>query len=138
MNPPQTLREDPARLAIAALSALLLLDGAMFAAMLAGVAPHPPGDRGPFIAATAALALGSLVLLTTPSHRASAPWLTLLTALAFVPGVGPQKFWTEPAARDLAPVIVIGSLCVLTLAVAAVRMLRVAPAASSAEVVARQ
>lgn len=108
--------------AIAALSALLILDVAMFASMLGGIEPHPPGARGPFIAATAALAAATLWQVIA-AQRAAVPLLAL-TALAFFPGVGPHKFFTEAAARDLAPVILVGSCALFTLLLTAVRLYR--------------
>lgn len=111
--------------AIAALSALIVLDLGMFASMLAGVAPHPPGARGPYIAATAALATAALLRLLTTSDRAVL--LLALTALAFIPGVGPHKFFTEAAARDLAPVIAVGTGALVTLLVVAIRLRRLQP-----------
>jgi hypothetical protein len=110
----------PRNAAAAALLALLVLDLAMFASMLAGVQPHPPGARGPFIAATAALA-GATLWQLAAAQRAAVP-LLVLSALAFVPAVGPQKFLTEPAALDLAPVIVVGTGAVVALLVAAWRL----------------
>ena len=110
--------------AAAALAALLLLALAMFVAMLAGVEPHPPGARGPYLAAVMALSLASLWLLVV--RERAGVWVGLVTALAFVPSVGPHKFWTEPAAQALAPLIVIGSACVALAVVALVRELRLA------------
>jgi hypothetical protein len=115
--------ETAAWIAMSALAALLLLDLAMFTSMLAGVSPHAPGERGPFIAAVAALALADLVLIAG-RKRVAGGWAALLTALACIPGVGPHKFWTEPAASALAPVIVLGTAGVLALAWAGLAMLR--------------
>lgn len=116
-----TLARIP-HLAAASLAALSLLALAMFVAMLVGVEPHPPGARGPYLAAVMALSLASVWLLV--ARERAGVWVGLVTALAFVPSVGPHKFWTEPAAQALAPLIVIGSAC-LALAVAAlVRELR--------------
>lgn len=108
--------------AIAALAALLILDLAMFASMLGGIQPHPPGARGPFIAATAALAAATLWQVIN-AQRAAVPMLAL-TALAFFPGVGPHKIFTEAAARELAPVILVGSCALFTLLWIAVRLHR--------------
>lgn len=96
-------------LAAAALAGLFLLAVVMFVAMLAGVEPHPPGTRGPYLGAVAALALISIWLLL--AREPLGIWAGLLTALAFVPSVGPHKFLTEPAAQALAPLIVVGTLC---------------------------
>ena len=56
-------------------------------------------------------------------HRA-AGGMALLSAIAWLPSVGPHKFFTEVHAPLLAPVIVVGSACVLVLALAGVRLLR--------------
>jgi hypothetical protein len=108
--------------AAAALTILIVLDLGMFASMLAGVEPHPPGARGPYIAATAALATATLWMLM--ATRGDAVPLLALTALAFIPGVGPHKFFTEAAAPDLAPVIVVGTGAMVTLLVVAARLHR--------------
>lgn len=131
MHPNHPDPDAAATAAIAALAGLLLLDLAMFASMLAGVAPHPAGDRGPFIAATAALALADL-LLVAGHRRTAGGWVALVTALACLPGVGPHKFWTEPAARDLAPVIIVGTTGLLVLAWSGLAMVRGASTARSA------
>lgn len=98
-------------LATASLAGLFLLATIMFIAMLAGVDPHPPGARGPYLGAVAALTVMSiwLLLVRHPLGR----WLGLLTALAYIPSVGPHKLFTEPAAQALAPLIIVGTLAVL-------------------------
>lgn len=108
-------------LAAAALAGLLVLAAVMFIAMLAGVEPHPPGIRGPYLGAVGALAVASLWLLLAGDP--AGPGVGLVTALAFIPGVGPQKFWTEPAAPALAPLIVVGTLCVATVLLTLTRRL---------------
>ena len=97
----------------------------MFVAMLVGVDPHPPGVRGPYLGTLMALCAASLVLLKSgdPAGR----WLGLLTAAAFVPSVGPHKFFTEPAAVALAPLILAGTLAVVALGLS----LRRAPGAGA-------
>ena len=99
--------------ATASLGALFLLSVVMFAAMIAGIEPHPPGSRGPYLGAIAALALASVWLLVTrhPYGR----WLGLLTACAYIPSVGPHKLFTEPAAQALAPLIIVGTLAVIAI-----------------------
>lgn len=114
-------------LAAASLAALFLLALAMFVAMLAGVEPHPPGARGPYLAAVMALSLASVWLLV--ARERAGVWIGFVTALAFLPSVGPHKFWTEPAAQALAPLIFIGSACVGLAVSALVRELRPAPPA---------
>lgn len=109
--------------AIAALSGLLLLSLAMTAAAMAGLPPHPPADKLPFVSADAALAAMALVLLGLGRARVGGA-LALLTALAYVPSVGLHKFWTEPHALLLTPVLLVGSGAVLALAWCGLRLLR--------------
>lgn len=115
--------------AIAALATLIVLNLGMFASMLAGVEPHPPGARGPYIAAVTALATATL--LQVMAARGGAVPLLAFTALAFIPGVGPHKFFTEAAAPDLAPVIIVGTGALVTLVVVAVRLHRLQRQAAS-------
>lgn len=48
------------------------------------------------------------------AREPQAPWVGLLTALAFVPSVGPHKFWTDPAVVALAPLTIVSTLCAAT------------------------
>lgn len=105
------LKQTP-HLAAASMAGLLLLAIAMFVAMIAGTEPHPPPARGPYLAAVAALALVSLWLML--ARERAGCWVGCLAALAYLPGVGPHKLWTEAAAVALAPLIVTGSLLVFT------------------------
>jgi len=98
-------------LATASLAGLFLLAVVMFIAMLAGIEPHPPGARGPYLGAVAALSLASIWLLL--ARQALGRWLGMLTALAYVPSVGPHKLFTESAAQALAPLIIVGTLAVI-------------------------
>ncbi len=107
------------RLAIAALSSLVVLAAIMFIAMLAGVEPHPPSVRGPYLGAVLALGVGAIVLLALGER--SGRWAGLLAALACLPSVGPHKFFTEPAAAALAPLILVGTASVLVVLVALAR-----------------
>lgn len=109
-------------LAAASLVGLFRLALVMFVAMPAGVEPHPPGPRGPHHGAVDALALGNMWLLL--ARERAGLWLGLLIALAFIPSVGPHKFWTEPAAQALAPLIGVGMLCAVTALVTLGRALK--------------
>ena len=119
--PPTT--EAPGRAgALAALVAAAAMLVAMNAAMLAGVAPHPPGERGPYLAAALALCLAGIVLFAARSRAAA--WIGLLAALALLPAVGPTKLLTEPNAALLSPVIGVGTGAIVALAWCSVRWLR--------------
>lgn len=108
-----------APLAMAALAGLAVLVLLMFIAMLVGIEPHPPAARGPYLAAVLALLTAAWLLLSRglPAGR----WAGLLAALFVLPSVGPHKFWTEPAAAALAPLIAVGTLAVLTVLVTLAR-----------------
>ena len=100
-------------LALAALAALLVLFICMNTAMLAGVAPHPPAVRGPYLGAAMALCAAALVQFAL--NAASARWFGFAAALLVLPGVGLHKFATEPNADQLAPVLIVGSASALLL-----------------------
>lgn len=125
---------DPARspaaaaraAAIASLATLIVLLVAMDLAMLAGIPPHPPGERGPFIAAAAAVCVGALAMFAQRSRAAA--WPGAVAALAVLPAVGPHKLLTEPAAGLLSPVIGVGSVAAVVLLVSCVRWRRAARA----------
>lgn len=96
------------QVAAACLAGLLLLAVIMFVAMLVGKEPHPPAARGPYLGAVSALSLVAIWLLM--AQERTGIWAGMFALLAFVPAVGPHKFWTEPAAQVLAPLLVVGSL----------------------------
>lgn len=101
-------------LALAALAALLVLFICMNTAMLAGVAPHPPAARGPYLAA--AMALCAAAALQFALNATGARWFGFAAALLVLPGVGLHKFITEPNPDQLAPVLVVGSASAVLLA----------------------
>lgn len=105
--------------ATACLAGLFLLAVAMFVAMLVGTEPHPPAVRGPYLSAVCALSLVSIWLLI--ARERIGVYVGMFTLVAFIPAVGPHKFWTEPAAPMLAPVIAAGSMLVCAGAVNLVR-----------------
>lgn len=106
-------------IAIAAIAGLLVLAFVMFVAMLAGSEPHPPAARGPYLGAIAAMAVVAVILLA--KREPLGRWVGMFTALAFIPATGPQKFWTEPQAVALAPLIAVGSLLIVLVMVSLVR-----------------
>lgn len=106
-------------LALSCLAGLALLFAGMFTALMAGVAPHPPAVRGPYILACLAVfaAAGVQFGLRAPGARA----LGLVAALLAWPGIGLHKFLVEADPGPLAPVLVVGSAAVLALALASLR-----------------
>ena len=112
--PPTEVIAPSRAMALAALATLLVLFVCMNAALLAGVAPHPPAVRGPYLGAAMALCAAAAVqfALKAPSAR----WFGYAAALLVLPGVGLHKFATEPNPGPLAPVLVVGSASALLLA----------------------
>lgn len=106
----------------AALAALLALSLFMAVASVAGIVPSPPHDKLPFVAGNIALVVASLVLVHG-LHRAT-PWVTALTALSYLPSVGPHKFLTEVHAAALTPVIGVGSASILVVSLCAYALWR--------------
>ena len=108
--------------ALAALAAVTVMLVAMDAAMLAGVAPHPPGERGPYLAAATGLCCAAIVLFAARSRAAA--WVGIGAALALLPVMGPTKLFTEPNAGLLSPVIAAGTGAIVALLWSSVRWLR--------------
>jgi hypothetical protein len=105
--------------ALGCLTILMVLFIGMYAAMLAGVAPHPPAIRGPFIATALAMCVAATVQFAMASP--SARWFGLAAALLSWPGVGLHKFMTEAQPEPLAPVLLVGSTAALFLVIASFR-----------------
>jgi hypothetical protein len=117
-----TDREHPQQ---AALACLILLQGVMFATMLAGIAPHPPASTpmfgmGPFLAASLSAAGAAAVL--GPCRTRAGQVLALVAAAAALVSFGPQKYldpqfgliWPAVLAGQIAAgVILFGGLRVL-------------------------
>ena len=106
------------RAAVAALSALILLQLVMLSALYAGVAPHPPVATplfamAPFLAASFAVAF-SAILLGPLSGKAGRSLSGLAVVFALV-SFGPQKYfdaqfaliWPAVIAGQIAAVAVI-------------------------------
>jgi hypothetical protein len=95
---------------IVSLIGLLTIDIVLLLALFAQVDPHPPGFLGPFIGAMISLGVISVVL---------ALWertIGLITAIIFgclnILASGPQKFFYDPNAMAVAPVIIIGTILI--------------------------
>jgi hypothetical protein len=93
---------------MSSLIGLIVLNSALLGALFAQVPPNPPGKFGPYITATLALAVVSFTLVYWRSRVGyiSSIIVGLMCLLSF----GPQKFFNEPTANLLAPVIIIGSI----------------------------
>ncbi len=100
-------------LALSCLAILMMLFVGMYAAMLAGVTPHPPEIRGPFIATALAMCVAATIQFALVST--SARWFGLVAALLSWPSVGLHKFITEAQPEPLAPVLIVGSAAALLL-----------------------
>jgi len=103
---PTNIQEAARSRALVCLTVLGTLNALMFVSMLVGVEPHPDGSKGPVIATALAMVLAAAVAMKQRLPQAG--WWGLATALLLLPGIGPHKFLTEPAAVLLTPVIVVG------------------------------
>lgn len=104
---PRTLPQPgPTELAIqGGLLTLAFQDALLFAALMAGVAPHPPAAVGPFIGALMALALRAAWSLRQPGRAGHG--LALGVALLHLANFGPHKFFTEQGPL-IAPMVAVG------------------------------
>ena len=98
---------------IGSLLGLLTIDVVLLIALFAQVDPHPPGTLGPFIGAMVSLGVISVVL---------ALWgrkIGLLSAITFgclnILAVGPQKYFYDPNAMAVTPIIILGTILIGTL-----------------------
>ena len=118
--PSSTNLTETRQAAQAALLTLLTFGMVMLASALAGLQPSPPPDKLPIVATS--LALGAAAWWLLAVRHGAAGSVTLIAALACVPTVGVHKFLLEPHALALAPVLLVGSACVVVLLVAAARL----------------
>ncbi len=96
------------QLAVASLLGLIILHGVQLAALLAQLELSPPMFVGPLLGASLAIQAVALLLLLC-QHRSRLIWIAAVV-LSAIPSVGPQKFFTEPEALVLSPLIVLGTL----------------------------
>lgn len=107
------------RAAIAALSALILLQLVMLSALYAGIAPHPPVSTplfgmAPFLAASFAAAF-SAILLGPLNGKAGRILSGLAVVLALV-SFGPQKYFDAQFAL-IWPAVISGQIAAITVLV---------------------
>ena len=92
---------------IVSLIGLFTIDIVLLAALFAQVDPHPPGFLGPFIGAMISLGVISVVLALWERK------IGLITAIVFgclnILAVGPQKFFYDPNAMSVVPVIILAN-----------------------------
>jgi energy-converting hydrogenase Eha subunit A len=86
---------------------LIILNWAMIQALFAQVPPNPPGQFGPYISSTLALAVVSLYLVY--HHYKTGYISSIIVGLMCLLSAGPQKFFIEPNAILLTPVIILGT-----------------------------
>jgi hypothetical protein len=107
------------RAAVAALSALILLQLVMLSALYAGVAPHPPVatplfGMAPFLAASFAVAF-SAILLGPLNGKAGRSLSGLAVVLALV-SFGPQKYFFAQFAL-IWPAVISGQIAAIVVLV---------------------
>ena len=98
---------------IVSLIGLLTIDIVLLLALFAEVDPHPPGFLGPFIGALISLGVISVVLALWERN------IGLISAIIFgcmnILAVGPQKYFYDPNAVAVTPIIILGTILVGTL-----------------------
>jgi hypothetical protein len=109
--PHRPAQPGPSEFAIqGGLLTLTFQDALLFAALMAGVAPHPPAAVGPFIGALMALALRAAWGLRLPSRAGHG--LALAVALLHLANFGPHKFFTEQGPL-IAPMVAVGLVLIV-------------------------
>lgn len=104
--------------AISSLLGLIALNWVLLSSLFAQVPPHPPGMFGPYIGATLSLAVLSLPLVLWRNRIGYIG--SIIVGLMCVMSFGPQKFFLEPAALLLVPVIILGSILSLVLIISSI------------------
>lgn len=107
---------------ISSLIGLAVLNCVMIGALFAQVPPNPPGRFGPYIGATMALAIVSMVLV---HWRNKIGYIgSIIVGLMCLLSTGPQKFFIEPNATLLIPVIILGTTFSATLIIGSILSLK--------------
>ncbi|WP_425037463.1 hypothetical protein [Primorskyibacter sp. S187A] len=116
------------RHALAALAALIVLQGIMLSALYADVDPHPPLRTplfgiAPFLGASLAIALGAIIIgpLTSRSGQVLAVLAALLALLSF----GPQKYF-DAQFNLIWPAVILGQIAAASLIGLVIATLRAA------------
>ena len=98
---------------IVSLIGLLTIDIVLLLALFAEVEPHPPGFLGPFIGAMVSLGVISVVLALWERK------IGLISAIIFgcmnILSVGPQKYFYDPNAEAVTPIIILGTILIVAL-----------------------
>lgn len=107
---------------MSSLIGLIILNWAMIHALFAQVPPNPPGQFGPYIGSTLALAAVSLYLAY---HHYKIGYISsIIVGLMCLLSAGPQKFIFEPNATLLIPVIILGTTFSVTLIICSILSLK--------------
>ena len=107
---------------MSSLIGLIVLNWVMIQALFAQVPPNPPGQFGPYIASTIALAFVSLYLVY---FRFKIGYISsIIVGLMCLLSSGPQKFFLELHAINLLPVIILGTTFSVTLIICSILALK--------------
>ncbi len=106
------------QLVTTSLIGLFVINCVMLGALFSQVPPNPPGQFGPYIGATAALAAAALPLCWWGNKIGHL--CAIIVGLMCLLSLGPQKFFMEPAAIQLLPAIILGSILSVVVIVASV------------------
>jgi hypothetical protein len=98
---------------LVSLIGLLTIDIILLFALFAQIEPHPPGYLGPFIGAMVSLGIVSVVLVYWDRK------IGLVSAIIFgcvnILAVGPQKYLLDPNGVAIVPIIIFGTVLIVTL-----------------------
>ena len=95
---------------IVSLIGLLTIDIVLLLALFAEVDPHPPGSLGPFIGVLISLGIISIVLALW--ERKIGLILAVIFGCMNILAVGPQKYFYDPNAVAVTPIIILGTILV--------------------------
>jgi len=107
---------------MSSLIGLIVLNWVMIQALFAQVPPNPPGQFGPYIGSTIALAVVSLYLVYF--HFRIGYISSIIIGLMCLLSTGPQKFFFELHATKLIPVIILGTTFSVTLIICSILALK--------------
>ena len=107
---------------LSSLIGLIVLNWVMIQALFAQVPPNPPGQFGPYIGSTIALAVVSLYLVYF--HFRIGYISSIIIGLMCLLSSGPQKFFFELHATQLIPIIILGTTFSVTLIICSILALK--------------